>query len=98
MDDITPRELKERLDSGESVMVVDVREVWEYDNYNIGSVNIPLGTLPNNLDRIEEYRDKEIIMMCRTGVRSANAKMYLEAQGFKKVRNLLDGIVGYSEL
>lgn len=95
--DITAEELKERLNRGETPIIIDVREDWEYQESNIaGSRLIPLGTLPQRLDDLEEYKDQEVIVQCRSGARSANAKAFLQQQGFNNVRNLLGGILAYN--
>ena len=95
--DITAEELKERLNKGETPVIIDVREDWEYQESNIaGSKLIPLGTLPQRLDDLEEYKDQEVIVHCRSGARSANAKAFLQQQGFSNVRNMLGGILAYN--
>lgn len=96
--DITPEELKERKDKGESLNVVDVREKWEFDEVNIGALLIPLQTLPNRISEIEQFKDSELIVHCRSGKRSDTAKKFLEQNGFKNVRNLLGGIEAYVSL
>ncbi|MFD2513510.1 rhodanese-like domain-containing protein [Pontibacter locisalis] len=94
--DITVEELKERLNKGETPVIIDVREDWEYQEANIaGAKNIPLGALPNQLEDLEDLKDQEVIVQCRSGARSANAKAFLQQQGFKNVRNLLGGILAY---
>jgi rhodanese-related sulfurtransferase len=95
MEDITPQELKERLAGQEALHIIDVREEWEYEEKNIGAQLIPLGELPTRLEEIAHLKDQELIVHCRSGARSANAKKFLEQQGFQKVRNLLKGIEGY---
>ncbi len=97
MKDINVEELKERLDKEEDLFVIDVREEYEYEEQNIGAENIPLGTLMTILDDLEEYKDKEIVVHCRSGNRSGQAKDVLEAAGFKKVRNLLGGMLEWTE-
>ena len=92
MKDITCTELKERIARGEKLNILDVREVSEYQQANLNGLLIPLGTLPHRLDEIENWREEEIIVHCRSGRRSDNAKQFLEMQGFEKVRNLLGGI------
>jgi len=92
MEDIYPDQLKQRLENQEKLNMVDVREEWEVEENNIGGINIPLGTLPHRLDELEHLKDQELIVFCRTGNRSGNAKKYLETQGFSKVRNLTEGI------
>lgn len=95
MEDINAEELKRRRENNEPLNILDVREEYEYDEDNIGAKNIPLNTLPNRLEEIEQLRDEELIVHCRSGARSSNAKKFLEGQGFKKVRNLEKGIEGY---
>ena len=96
--DITVAELKERLDKGEDLHFYDVREEHEYEEDNLGAILIPLGELPDHLDELEEIKDEEIIIHCRSGARSGKAKNFLEAQGFSNVRNVLGGILAYREL
>ncbi len=97
MADITTTELRQRLQSGETPHLIDVREPWEHEEGNIpGAQNIPLGTLPEKLDDLEEWKNQEVIVHCKSGSRSSQAKAYLTQQGFTNVRNLLGGYVGYS--
>ncbi|MEW6543140.1 MAG: rhodanese-like domain-containing protein [Nitrospirota bacterium] len=92
---ITPHELKDRLDKGETLCLLDVREPWENSLAKIaGSVLIPLGTLPQSLDRLD--REAEIIAYCHHGMRSADATGFLLQQGFKNVKNLVGGIDAWS--
>ena len=94
--DITPSELKERLANGEKPFIIDVREDWEYQEQNIGALNIPLGTLPEKLDELEAHKNEEVIVHCRSGARSASAKAFLQQNGFTNVRNLTGGILAYN--
>jgi rhodanese-related sulfurtransferase len=98
MEDITVSELKDRLDKGEKFFFLDVREEWEYEEDNLGAENIPLGELPHRLSEIEKYKDEEIVVHCRSGARSGNAKKFLEGKGFSQVRNVLGGILAYRAL
>jgi adenylyltransferase/sulfurtransferase len=92
---ITVRELKDRLDKGETVFLLDVREPWEYSMAKIeGSTLIPLGTLPQSLDQIDKNAD--IIAYCHHGMRSADAAGFLLQQGYTKVKNLVGGIDAWS--
>lgn len=94
--DITAEELKERLAKGETPVIIDVREDWEHQESNIpGSQNMPLGTLPQRLEDLEDMKEQEVIVQCRSGARSASAKAFLQQQGFTNVRNLLGGIIAY---
>lgn len=95
MQDITVEELKKRLDAGEDLIVIDVREPSEYAEFNIGAELIPLGSLPAALEQLEPYRNREIVLHCRSGARSANAKAFMEKQGFANVRNLLGGMMDW---
>jgi rhodanese-related sulfurtransferase len=95
MEDITVSELQEKLENKEDFVFIDVREEWEYEEDNLGALNIPLGQLPHQLGEIMEFRNKEIVVQCRSGARSGNAKKFMETKGFTKVRNLLGGIIAY---
>lgn len=95
MEDITVSELKEKLDNNEQFIFIDVREEWEYEEDNLGATNIPLGQLPQQLEEFENSKGAEIVVQCRSGARSGNAKKFMENQGFTKVRNLLGGIMAY---
>lgn len=98
MNDITPQELKALKDEGKSINLLDVREEFEYDEYNLDGKLIPLGELPERLDELENWKDQEIIVHCKSGGRSATAKNFLLSKGFKNVRNLLQGAEGYKKL
>ncbi len=88
--EITVTELKERLDSGEELFILDVREEGEYKFCNIGGYLLPLRELPNRLSELD--RGREIIVMCHSGVRSARAVQFLRRAGFGRVKNLSGGI------
>jgi rhodanese-related sulfurtransferase len=92
---ISPKELSTRLDNGDKLVLVDVREEWEYALAKLdGSILIPLGTLPQSLARLN--RDAEIIAICHHGMRSADATNFLLQQGFSNVKNLVGGIDAWS--
>ncbi|MFM6936969.1 MAG: rhodanese-like domain-containing protein [Aquirufa sp.] len=93
--DITIEELKERLDKGENLNLIDVREEYEFDEFNIGAKLIPLGELPDRLEEIEAWKDQEILVHCRSGARSGRAKEYLASEGFTNVRNVLGGMLAW---
>ncbi len=93
--DITVQELKERLDKGEALHLIDVREAYEYEADNLGGQLIPLGDLPHRLDDLEGLEDQEIIVQCRSGSRSGMAQRILEQNGFNNVRNLIGGLLAY---
>lgn len=98
MEDITVNELKERLEQGEKFHFIDVREEWEYEEDNLGADNIPLGELAHQLDQLEKIKDEEIVIHCRSGARSGNAKKFMETKGFTQVRNVLGGILAFRAL
>jgi adenylyltransferase/sulfurtransferase len=92
---ITPRELKDQLGKGEKVLLLDVREPWEYALAKLeGSQLIPLGTLPQSLGKLD--RNAEIVAYCHHGMRSADAVGFLLQQGFPQVKNLVGGIDAWS--
>jgi len=98
MEDITVSELKERLERGEKFHFIDVREEWEYEEDNLGADNIPLGELAHQLSQLEKIKDEEIVVHCRSGARSGNAKKFMEINGFTQVRNVLGGILAFRAL
>ena len=92
---ITVRELKDRLDKGDQVFLLDVREPHEYSMAKIeGSTLIPLGTLPQSLNQLDPT--DEIVALCHKGMRSADAVGFLLQQGFSDVKNLIGGIDAWS--
>jgi len=93
MADITVTALKERLDKGEKIIIIDVREQYEYEEFNINGQLIPLGTLPQMLEDLADHKEEEIVVHCRSGRRSEGAKQMMQLAGFKNVRNLLGGMV-----
>jgi rhodanese-related sulfurtransferase len=93
MNDITVDELKKRMDAGEQLYVIDVREPNEFEEFNIGAQLIPLGKLPSKLVELENLKNLEIIVHCRSGARSNTAKQFMAENGFVKVRNLLGGML-----
>jgi len=98
MQTITVEELKSRLDNGEQPYVIDVRELHEYEEYNIGAKLIPLGQIQTmQVDEIEHLKDEEIIVHCRSGKRSAMACQILDTMGFKNTKNLEGGVLAWKE-
>ncbi|HLV96939.1 MAG TPA: molybdopterin-synthase adenylyltransferase MoeB [Candidatus Acidoferrales bacterium] len=93
--EITPRELKDRLDRGDDLFILDVREPHEYQICNLGGHLIPLGDLPKRVSELDSSR--EIIAHCRSGKRSAEATQFLQKAGFRKVLNLKGGILAWSD-
>lgn len=96
--DITVEQLKELLDSGEAINLIDVRNPDEYEEDNLGGTLIPLGDLQDSIDELETLKGQDIYLQCRSGARSGRAKDILLAHGFEKVHNVLGGIMAYREL
>ncbi len=97
MKDITVHELKEKLDAGEDFIFIDVREPYEFEEFNLGARLIPLAQVPAALADLEPHKDQEIVLHCRSGARSGRAKDYMAQQGFTNVRNLLGGVLAWQE-
>lgn len=93
MNEITVQELKEKIDKGEDFQLIDVREDFEYETSNLGGVLIPLGGVLIEADKIS--KDKPVVVMCRSGKRSAAAIMQLEQRGFTNLSNLRGGILAW---
>jgi adenylyltransferase/sulfurtransferase len=93
--EITPEELKQRLDAGEDLFILDVREPHEYQICHLNGHLIPLGDLPQRVHELDSSR--EIVAHCRSGVRSAKAVDFLRQAGFRKVKNLKGGILAWSD-
>ncbi|HEY2720959.1 MAG TPA: rhodanese-like domain-containing protein [Chitinophagaceae bacterium] len=98
MNNITVDELKRRMDAGEELYLVDVREPYENEEFNIGGILLPLGMIRSmQIDEIEDLKNKEVILYCRSGNRSGHAAMYLETMGFENTKNLVGGMVAWQE-
>jgi len=95
MKEISVQELKQKIDNSEDFQLIDVRETFEYETSNLNGLNIPLGGLLIETDKVS--KDKPVIMQCRSGKRSAAAVMQLEAQGFTNLYNLKGGILAWQE-
>lgn len=93
--EITPRELKSRLDRGDDLFILDVREPHEFQICNLGGHLIPLGELSRRVNELDSSR--EIVAHCRSGKRSAEAVEFLRGAGFRKVLNLKGGILAWSD-
>lgn len=95
---ITTDELKKRLDAGEKLNLLDVREPHENEDFNIGGLLIPLGNIRSlQLDDLETIKEEEIILYCRSGNRSGQACLILEDAGFANVKNLVGGMLEWQE-
>lgn len=93
--EITVEELKRKLDDGEDLFLLDVREPHEYEIVNMGGTLIPLGELPNRVSELDSARS--IVVHCHVGGRSRRAVEFLKDLGFKKVKNLVGGIDAWAE-
>lgn len=98
MTNITAAELKKRLEAGEKLHIIDVREPHENAEFNIGGVLLPLGRVQTmQLDDIETLKDEEVIVYCRSGNRSGQACQILDLAGFKNTKNLVGGMLNWRE-
>lgn len=96
MKEITVQELKQLKDSNASFQLIDVREEYEFDEANLNGELIPMGEVMNNVDKIS--KDKQVVVHCRSGKRSASVIQALESQhGFNNLYNLKGGILAYIE-
>ena len=93
--EIAPAELKQQLDRGEDLFILDVREPHEYQICNLDGYLIPLNDLPRRVHELDSAH--EIVVHCRSGQRSAKAVLFLQQAGFAKVKNLAGGILAWSE-
>jgi len=94
MKEVTVRELKAMMDSGEDIQVIDVREQNEYEFCNIGAEHIPMGEIIQKADQLS--KDKKVIIHSKSGGRSGNVVNALTARGFNNVANLQGGILAWS--
>ena len=92
---LSVKELKQRIDGGEDVFILDVREPYEYQIAQIGGKLIPQNDVPKRLDEIP--RDREIVVQCRSGARSQKIAEFLKQSGYSQVVNLAGGILAWSD-
>ena len=98
MNTITVEELKSRIVSGEQLTIIDVREPSEYAEFNIGGKLIPLGNIMGmQLEELDDFKDKELIIHCKAGSRSMQACMVLEQVGFTNVTNVAGGLMAWKQ-
>jgi rhodanese-related sulfurtransferase len=98
MQQITVEELKSRMDAGEKLNIIDVREPHEYAEFNIGVKLIPLGNiLSMQVDELEDSKDEELIIHCKAGSRSTQACLFLETMGYSNCKNLTGGMQAWQE-
>ena len=93
--EIAPTEVKARLDGGEKLVLVDVREPWEFEICRIeGAKLVPLGSLAASLNALPDV--DEVICYCHHGMRSLDAAAWLRFQGFRRAKSLAGGIERWS--
>jgi rhodanese-related sulfurtransferase len=98
MTDITPEEVKQRMDGGETLHLIDVREPYENAEFNIGGTLLPLGKIQSlQIEDIEDLCNEEVIFYCRSGNRSGIAARILEQTGFVNTKNLTGGMLAWQE-
>jgi rhodanese-related sulfurtransferase len=98
MQTISVLEVNERLAKGETLNLVDVRELSEHTEFNIGGVLVPLGRIQQmQVDELENLKDKELICYCRSGNRSGQACQILDMMGFTNTKNLAGGMLAWKE-
>jgi rhodanese-related sulfurtransferase len=98
MQNISVEEVKNRMNDGEKLNIIDVREPNEYAEFNIGAKLIPLGKIQTmQIDEIEDLKEEEVIIHCRSGQRSMMACMFLDTLGFKNTKNLVGGMLAWQE-
>ncbi|MFD1257751.1 rhodanese-like domain-containing protein [Mucilaginibacter terrae] len=91
--EISAAELQNRINNGEEVQVLDVREPIEYHTHNIGGINIALSKLEVNFRQLSWNKTDEIIVICQAGLRSQTAQLILQQNGYQNVRNLTGGLL-----
>ncbi|MCX6206113.1 MAG: rhodanese-like domain-containing protein [Bacteroidetes bacterium] len=98
MQTISVEALKEKIDSGEKINLVDVREPHEHSDFNIGGILLPLGQVQMlQIDAIEDLKNEEIYIYCRSGNRSGQACMMLETMGFTNLTNVSGGMMAWQD-
>jgi rhodanese-related sulfurtransferase len=98
MQPISVEELKAKIDAGESLHLLDVREPGEHAEFNIGGLLLPLGKIQTmQTDDIEGWKDQEVICYCRSGNRSGQACLILETAGFTNLKNLSGGMMAWQD-
>ena len=93
--EISVEELKQRLDAKEDFVLLDVREPHEYNICNLNGILIPLNDLPRRMNELDP--NKEMVIHCRSGARSARAVGFLQQAGFTKTKNLAGGILAWAD-
>ena len=98
MQNISAEEVKERIDKGQAIHLIDVREPYEHTEFNIGGTLYPLSRIQSMMvDELEDLKDQEVILYCRSGNRSGQACMILDMLGFTDTKNLVGGMVAWQD-
>lgn len=98
MQNITVDEIKNRLNAGEKINLIDVREPVENAEFNIGGILLPLGKIQSmQIDELEDLKEEEVVCYCRSGNRSGQACLILDMLGFKKTKNLTGGMLAWQD-
>ncbi len=95
---ISVEQVKARLEAGEPLHLLDVREPGEHADFNIGGILLPLAMVQSmQIEEIEDWKEQEVICYCRSGNRSGQACMFLEMIGFRDVKNLTGGMMAWQD-
>ena len=98
MKTISVEELKAKMDAGENINSVDVREPHEHEAFNIGGILLPLGKVQGlETDDIDDLKNETVYVYCRSGNRSGQACLMLEPYGFKDIVNVSGGMLAWQE-
>ncbi len=96
--EISATELKDKLDAGESPVLLDIREPHEIQIASLDNcLHIPMGEVPDRLPELEKYKEHDIVVICRTGSRSGRCTEFLRSHGFLKALNLTGGLHAWSD-
>jgi len=96
--DISAVEFSLRYQNGDALLIIDVREPLEFQTFNLGGSNIPLGLLLRDIEDLDFVKDKEIVLICQRGLRSETARRVLSRNGYTNVRNLFGGLLAIQKL
>ena len=98
MTNITNEEVKQRLNAGEKLNLIDVREPHENAEFNIGGKLLPIGNIQSmQIEEIEYLKNEEVILYCRSGNRSGISASILDQLGFTNTKNLVGGMLAWQE-
>ena len=95
--DITVAELREKLVNKDAFLLIDVREPYEHEEFNIGGDLIPMGNFPMVISSLISHKEDEVVVYCRSGRRSSAVQFQLNVAGFKNVRNLEGGMLAWMD-